>query len=312
MPSKLPIIPLTHQYFRSIKQVFIGTAFGVLIFQLMNLIQPNHGELKPLFDGHITAYIKDVLLYYYCFEWVSVFIFFKLAQLYFKVFSMNQMPLSWGHFSLYLIKCIPLILVSILVIAPVTNGLRFLIYKFPNYSWQLYYPKYFLHSDLYVLYVVPLLIFGLGFIIFNLFVDYSDWQANQVNALKQARTLVPNEASAEVLEQGLSIISGYDDKGEYPVKVQDIWWFEVDNRNYYAYTEGHTYQVSKTLVELENELNPQQFFRVNRSVIINIEKLKNYQYWENDKYKLRMKDDKTEFVIQRVRLNELKKKINLI
>jgi len=309
MSSALPIIPLTHQYFRSIKQVFIGTAFGVLTFQIINLIQPNHGELRPLFEGHIMAYVTDVVLYYYCFELVSVFIFFKLAQLYFKVFRMNQMALSWRHFSIYLLKCLPLILLSVFIMAPITNGLRFLIYKFPNYTWQVYYPKYFMHADLYELYIVPLLIFGLGFIIFNLFVDYSDWQTNHVNALKQNRITPKVELSKT--EDRLMVISGYDEKGEYPVKVEDIWWFEIDNRSYFAYTEGHTYQVSKTLVELENELNAQQFFRVNRSVIINLEKLKNYQYWENDKYKLRMKDDKTEFVIQRVRLNELKKKINL-
>lgn len=309
MSTDLPIIPLTHQYFRSIKQVFIGTAFGVLTFQVINLIQPMHGELRPLFEGHIMTYLKDVILYYYCFELVSVFVFFKLAQLYFNVFRMNQMALSWRHFYIYLLKCLPLILLSVFIIAPITNGLRFLVYKFPLYTWQAYYPKYFMHADLYELYVVPLLIFGLGFIIFNLFVDYSDWQTNHVNVLKQARLVQPTDKTKEQL--GLALISGYDDKGEYPVKVEDIWWFEVDNRNYFAYTEGHTYQVQKTLTELENELNPNQFFRVNRSVIINLAMLKNYQYWENDKYKLRMKDDKTEFVIQRVRLNELKKKINL-
>lgn len=269
-----------------------------------------HGELRPLFEGHITTYIKEVLLYYYFFELVSVFIFFKLAQIYFKVFSMNQLVLSWGHFTIYLFKCLPLILLSIFIMAPITNGLRFLIYKFPVYSWQVYYPKYFINADLYVLYVVPLLIFGLGFIIFNIFVDYSDWHTGQVNMLKQEQSQMQIDESASNL--GLAVISGYDSNGEYPVNVSEIWWFEVDNRNYFAFTNGRTYQVSKTLAELENELNRNFFLRINRSVIINIQMVKNYQYWENDKYKLRMKDDKTEFVIQRVRLNELKKKINLV
>ena len=37
--------------------------------------------------------------------------------------------------------------------------------------------------------------------------------------------------------------------------------------------------------------------------------MKNYSYWENDKYIVRMTDNKTEFIMQRTRLKGLKERL---
>jgi DNA-binding LytR/AlgR family response regulator len=83
----------------------------------------------------------------------------------------------------------------------------------------------------------------------------------------------------------------------------------VEEKNYRAYTLGKTYDIRKTLAELEAELDPAQFFRVNRAVVINLRFFKNYSFWENDKYIIRLSDDKTKFVIQRARLRELRARL---
>ncbi|MBX2966344.1 MAG: LytTR family transcriptional regulator [Cyclobacteriaceae bacterium] len=49
------------------------------------------------------------------------------------------------------------------------------------------------------------------------------------------------------------------------------------------------------------------FFRVNRGVIINLNYLKNYSYWENNKYILRLNNGK-EFTSSRERIKNLKSK----
>ena len=306
--NKLPVLELKHRYFRSTKHVFIGAGFGVVIYELVNLIKPEYGELHPLFEGDLWAYFKDVLGYYYLFEVVSIFLFFRLSLLYFKVFDLNEMQISWKSFGYHLLKCMPLIILSIFIFVPITNGFRFLIYEFPDYTWTAYFPKYFMHNDLYVLYLIPLLIFGLGFIIFNIFEDYSDFQLAKVELLENQVAEI--EANASTKNES-KVILGSDQKEEYPIRLSDIWWFEIENRNFFAFTQGKTFQIKKTLTELENELPENDFFRINRAVIINMNCMKNYQYWENDKYKIRLKDDKTEFIIQRKRLNELKKKLNL-
>lgn len=100
-----------------------------------------------------------------------------------------------------------------------------------------------------------------------------------------------------------------DEEGDTFLDLESVMWFEVDEKKYFAFTKGKTYELRKTLNELDETLHPAKFFRVNRSAIINLSFFKNYSYWEHDKYLIRMKDDKTEFVIQRTKLKELKKRI---
>jgi DNA-binding LytR/AlgR family response regulator len=133
--------------------------------------------------------------------------------------------------------------------------------------------------------------------------DYSDSQF-----LKPA-TILQNDSPINESAQQL-VINGQYNEGIYPVPIVDIWWFEIEDRSYHAYTEGRTYRINKTLSELESILDPTKFFRINRSVIVNIKQILNFSYWEHDKYKIKLKDEKTEFIIQRSRLRELKKIFN--
>ena len=66
------------------------------------------------------------------------------------------------------------------------------------------------------------------------------------------------------------------------------------------------------MTELEESLPRGRFFRINRAVIINMDAMNNYSFWENHKYIIRMKDEqKTEFTISRNRLREMKESFNV-
>ena len=108
----------------------------------------------------------------------------------------------------------------------------------------------------------------------------------------------------------IHVIEAHDGQGGVLLPVDEVWWFEVEGKNYKAFTQGKTYDIRLTLAELEQSLNPDAFFRVNRSCIVHLKFIKNYSFWENDKYILRMADEKTEFVMQRARLKLLKSKLS--
>ncbi|WP_408629610.1 LytTR family DNA-binding domain-containing protein [Aquimarina algiphila] len=65
--------------------------------------------------------------------------------------------------------------------------------------------------------------------------------------------------------------------------------------------------MNKNLSTLEKELD-KNFIKVNRSTIINLVFFREYSFWENEKYILRMKDGE-EFSVTRERLKSIKARI---
>lgn len=116
--------------------------------------------------------------------------------------------------------------------------------------------------------------------------------------------------SRTMLDQHLEVFHG---GGIKLIPLKSIWWFQKEGKNYHAITEQESYRVKHTISELEETLPTTSFFRINRAVIINIDFMNNYSFWENHKYIIRMKDArKTEFIISRSRLRELKEAFQLI
>lgn len=303
MKNTFKEIPLTFRLNRKWKQVLLATFLGVLFYQLINLLRPEYGELKPLFEGRIKDYLKDFISYYLCFEWISVGLFMILNFYYTKFFRMRFLKSGWKALIFYNLKYLPLIVFSIFLFAPITNGIRYLVFHFPHYSWSEYFPEFFFHAEMYRRYFVPLFFLGFGYLNYNIFMDYNDWQKERFKEKLKQKNITD--------EKYLNQIEVYDSQGDTVIGVQSVWWFEVENKTYLAYTQGKTFLMKKTIAELEEELNPKQFFRVNRSVIINLTYLKNYSFWEYDKYIVRLQDDKTEFVMQRTRLKDLKNRIGI-
>lgn len=296
-------IQLTFRLNRNWKQILFTTLLGITFYQIINLLRPEYGELKPLFEGRIKDYLKDFLIYYLLFEWISVAIFMLLNFAYTTFLKMRTLKTGWKALFYYNLKYLPLIIFSIFVFAPITNGVRYLAFHFPNYSWNEYFPEYFFHAEMYRRYFVPLFFLGLGFLNYNIFMDYNDWQKVR---FKQ-KLKIKNEEYDIYLKQ----INVTDNQGDTVINVQSILWFDVENKVYKAHTRESVFILKKTISELEEELNPALFFRINRSIIINLSFFKNYSHWEYDKYIVRLNDNKTEFIMQRSRLKDLKEKLGM-
>jgi two-component system, LytTR family, response regulator len=294
-------ISLTYRHTRSLRNVIIAMLYGVAFYQLINLLRPEHGELKPLFEGHYRAYFEDLFMFYFIFEPITIFIFFQLLHLYVNVFKLKTIHSDKRSLFIYLIKLLPLLFGSIFIFAPITNGIRYLCLHYPNWSWDVYFPEYFFTATMYQKYLVPLFFFGYLYLGYDLFLDYVDWTKNRV----KEKYINPIIEQNKYLKQ----IEAIDNQGDTVLKVADILYFEVENKNYLAFVKSGNYRINLTISELEETLDPKQFFRVNRSQIINLGYFKNYSFWENDKYIVRLNDCKIEFVMQRTRMKDLKNRL---
>lgn len=96
--------------------------------------------------------------------------------------------------------------------------------------------------------------------------------------------------------------------GGLSFSVHEVIWFEKKERSYFAHSKDGAFKVEYNLSELEEKLSEKYFFRINRSVIINITEVKEIFRWENEKYIVKLKNNQ-EFVGTRKRIVELKKRI---
>ena len=103
---------------------------------------------------------------------------------------------------------------------------------------------------------------------------------------------------------GLQCLTVFDAEGETVLPVRELRYVEVAARKQYRAhdRQGRAYDLRLTLAELEAAFAPCLFFRLNRSVLVNLACVRNYSYWENDKYIVRLDDGRAEFVMARARL----------
>ena len=293
-------IPVTLRAFRNPVCFLISLVFGLVLLWSLTLYIDSHNGFPMLGQFGVVYYLTKSLLGHSLFELTSFVIFMKVADLYLHVLSLNRLTLTLKEILRYELYFLPCILIAIVLFSPVTNGLKYLILYFPDYTWESYFPTYFFNLRMFEKYLVLFFLFGYIYLNVNLLLDYTKWQKYQRKL--QDKPVIPPRKFTKALE-------AWDEQGETILSVQDIMYFEIESKNYFAYTKGRTYNIRKNLSELEAELNPQHFFRINRSVILNLNFIKNYTFWVNDKYIIRLNDSKTEFIMQRSRLKELKERL---
>jgi DNA-binding LytR/AlgR family response regulator len=103
-------------------------------------------------------------------------------------------------------------------------------------------------------------------------------------------------------------IEASDPDGKTVVNLDDVISFERIGRNNVVNIPGQQLRIKYSLNELEQILNGDKFLRINRSTIINLSSFKNYSFWENDKYILRLQNGK-EYTVSRERMKNLKNKL---
>lgn len=92
------------------------------------------------------------------------------------------------------------------------------------------------------------------------------------------------------------------------VTSQEIECFFSENKGTYIHTtENRNYLIDSTLEQLENELNPKEFFRVSRKFIIGLKAIKEIQVYSNSRLKIILNTYKEdEIIVSRERVSDFK------
>ncbi|QIE58141.1 response regulator transcription factor [Rasiella rasia] len=92
------------------------------------------------------------------------------------------------------------------------------------------------------------------------------------------------------------------------ISVDEIECFYSENKGTYAHTvEGRDYLLDTTLEQLENELEPQTFFRISRKYYININAIKDIISYTNSRLQLKLNSYKEqEVIVARERVKDFK------
>lgn len=117
-------------------------------------------------------------------------------------------------------------------------------------------------------------------------------------AIKKAESIAgKNVSSKSNIDAAIGELRSYREriliwKGEdlIPVNVNDILYFYFDQRHVYAKsTDGDIHSVQFTMHELESELDPKMFFRLNRQYIANICSIARISMFFNSRLQIRLK-----------------------
>ena len=68
------------------------------------------------------------------------------------------------------------------------------------------------------------------------------------------------------------------------LQTADCLYFSIENNTHYVLHPLGAFQIDLTFEELTAKLDPGQFFRANRHVIVHRRVVQKYAYWEKGKY----------------------------
>jgi len=92
------------------------------------------------------------------------------------------------------------------------------------------------------------------------------------------------------------------------ITVDEIECFYSENKGTYAHTfDNRNYLLDTTLEQLENELSPKDFFRINRKFYVNINGIADIIAYTNSRLKLKLKTyNEDEVIVARERVKDFK------
>lgn len=92
------------------------------------------------------------------------------------------------------------------------------------------------------------------------------------------------------------------------INIEDIECFYSENKGTYAFTsDGRNYLLDTTLDHLDDELEPQTFFRVSRKFFVNVKAIKDIISYTNSRLQIKLKTyNEQEIIVARERVKEFK------
>jgi DNA-binding LytR/AlgR family response regulator len=93
-------------------------------------------------------------------------------------------------------------------------------------------------------------------------------------------------------------------------KPADIAWFGVEHRLVYAHLQDRAYMTNYTLRELEEQLDPETFFRAHKASLVNLSRVAAIVPWFGGRYKLVMTDHaESEVAVSRTQARVLRARL---
>ncbi|MGZ7441942.1 LytTR family DNA-binding domain-containing protein [Paenibacillus sp. TH7-28] len=91
-------------------------------------------------------------------------------------------------------------------------------------------------------------------------------------------------------------ITGKKDGASYPLRPEDIYYFESIDDKTFAYYEKDVYECSLRLYELEQQFAQADFARISKSCILNIMKLSSVRALINGRFEARLDNGEKLFI----------------
>lgn len=269
--------------------------------------------------GGLLNYVVHLISNMLVPELCTVFIVIFLISRWHIWLKLSAVANNWRAIVKYEVGFLPILALAFWLFDPITQTVRFALEQFPSYSFSVYQQEYIPATytwNMYFIYLLPVLLLGYIALNISLLADYLHQrreaqeiaEAEAAKASQQAldlyATFTPKPPTPSAY---LSYLKGKNTLGELDFPVNDVYYFTVEDRFYYAESLKERYLVSKTLNDLETELDPAQFFRIKRDYIVNRQAVLNYAYWENGKYIVRLNTpDQHKIIVPRVRMHEFK------
>jgi two-component system LytT family response regulator len=95
------------------------------------------------------------------------------------------------------------------------------------------------------------------------------------------------------------------------IELSRITHFFAQDKLTYAATADGQHVIDRTVVELEQELDPARFVRIHRAMLLNTDFIDEIHSWFGGRLRVRLKDDKhTELTVARDRVRDLKDRLS--
>jgi len=105
-------------------------------------------------------------------------------------------------------------------------------------------------------------------------------------------------------------IIGYQNNKLFKLKSEEIFYIEVVDKKIYIYLEKEVYESKQKLYELENNLNGDNFIRISKSVLLNIDKLKAIMPTFNGRFEAILINEE-KLIVSRSYVSEFKKRFGV-
>lgn len=267
----------------TLKAVLTSTLAGLIAYYLLGYgFAPSQFILEEITGLRLIYFI---VVDQFLIETLYIFLLLKSLEIYLSILRIDSNNLKTTFSSLknlYLVSFLGLIF---FFINPITQSLRYIIRHGLNIEWHPFLNEYLFNSSLYVIYTVLGSLIGITCLLIRIFKT--------------------NHSSTQ---ETITRLVGEHNAVMKPVEVDEIHWIEVKERKYWVVTEEKELRITKTISELEKELDKNTFVRINRSIIINSKRIESYCSWGNGTYLIEMKTPfKREFSVSRNRVKEFKR-----